>query len=517
MPTHDAGNGVGPQSELDRVVDEVVAEAHVDAGALRPEDRAYLKEHALKKPMGVLQVWALGVGVVITGEYFGWNQGLKEGGPIGMLLATVFVCVLYLMWVLALSELSVAMPFAGGPLAYGRRAIGPAFGFLMGWSMFLEALFATIGTAIATGGYVYFVADLFFTGLDKGLVTTEAGLATVAIFAAVQWVGSKRQAQLMEWMTYLAIIGLVWFWVATAPAAQLDRILTTPALTAGWEGVLKAIPFAIWWLVMIETVALAPEEAHEPHRTIPRGLTLAQVTLIVLVILTWFFVSAAGSDYRKTGDDDMSYPLPFVYGEVWPGSGHLLAFSALAIFGMVVSYNGMIYAVSRQSFSLGRAGYLPRALGHVHPTRRTPDASIFFWSLVVAGFVLWGYFNEQAVLVAVLTCNFAALVWYVLAMVCLFVLRRRNPHMPRPYRVPLYPFLPAAVLVMSLFAAGIYTWYYCEERPLVLWLALIMYAAGGVYYLAFARRHRVRAAPEELAALAGHEDTGRSSPGPEQT
>src|ERR1700733_6192308 len=107
------------------------------------------------------------------------------------------------MWVLALSELSVAMPFAGGPLAYGRRAVGPAFGFVMGWSMFLEALFATIGTAIATGGYISYVLQLLFPEtFDENLTTTCAGLATVAIFALVQWIGSKRQAQLMEWMTY---------------------------------------------------------------------------------------------------------------------------------------------------------------------------------------------------------------------------------------------------------------------------------------------------------------------------
>src|SRR5258706_1982022 len=106
-------------SELDKVVAEVVSEAHVEAAKLRPEEREYLKEHALKKPMGVLHIWALGVGVVITGEYFGWNAGLKEGGPLGMLLATLFVCVLYMMWVLALSELSVAMPFTGGAPAHG--------------------------------------------------------------------------------------------------------------------------------------------------------------------------------------------------------------------------------------------------------------------------------------------------------------------------------------------------------------------------------------------------------------
>src|SRR6516165_11130641 len=190
----------GQPSELDLVVAEVVSEAHLKAEALRPEERRYLKEHALRKPMGVLHIWALGVGVVITGEYFGWNQGLSEGGPIGMLLASLFVCALYMMWVLALSELSVAMPFAGGPLAYGRRAVGPAFGFVMGWSMFLAALFATIGTAIATGGYIYYVLQLFGAPFDEKLITTGAGLVTVAVFAIVQWVGSKQQARLMEWM-----------------------------------------------------------------------------------------------------------------------------------------------------------------------------------------------------------------------------------------------------------------------------------------------------------------------------
>src|SRR5436305_157235 len=319
MSAADSGDKPGQGSELDQVVAEVVSDAHLKADALRPEERQYLKDHALRKPMGVLHIWALGVGVVITGEYFGWNPGLKEGGPIGMLLASLFVCALYMMWVLALSELSVAMPFAGGPLAYGRRAVGPAFGFVMGWSMFLEALFATIGTAIATGGYIAYVLGRLIEA-DKGsqdLITAGAGLATVAVFALVQWIGSKRQAQLMEWMTYGAIIALVWFWIACIPAVRWERIFTTPTLTNGWSGVLKAIPFAIWWLVMIETVALAPEEAREPQRTIPRGLTYAQVTLIVLVILTWFFASAAGNDYRETGDKDMSYPLPFVYGQVW--------------------------------------------------------------------------------------------------------------------------------------------------------------------------------------------------------
>src|SRR6516164_7455571 len=71
---------MGDKADLDAIVTEVVAEGHVRPDELRPEERAYLKEHALKKPLRVLDIWALGVGVVITGAYFGWNLGLKDGG-----------------------------------------------------------------------------------------------------------------------------------------------------------------------------------------------------------------------------------------------------------------------------------------------------------------------------------------------------------------------------------------------------------------------------------------------------
>ena len=145
MPASNGG------AELDAIVNQVVAEAHLNRSLILPEEIDYIREHLLKKPLRMIHIWALGVGVVITGEYFGWNFGLPVGGPVGVLIASLIVCVLYLAWVLTLSELSVAMPFAGGPMAYGRRASGKLLGFMMGWSMFLESLFATIGTALATG------------------------------------------------------------------------------------------------------------------------------------------------------------------------------------------------------------------------------------------------------------------------------------------------------------------------------------------------------------------------------
>src|SRR5579871_3476076 len=186
----------------------------VSSTNLAPEERAFLAEHALKKPLKVLDIWALGVGVVITGEYFGWNSALKDNnGPVAVLVASLIVCLLYLTWVLALSELSVAMPFAGGPLAYGRRAVGPAMGFVMGWSMYLECQFATIGTALATGGYIAFLVN---PADPSNNVIVWSALATIVVFFILHVWGVKEQSTAMVWMTYGAILGLVIFWCLAA-------------------------------------------------------------------------------------------------------------------------------------------------------------------------------------------------------------------------------------------------------------------------------------------------------------
>src|SRR5712692_5009832 len=362
--------------ELDAIIDQVVAEAHISRDLILPEEIDYIRKHALKKPLGVIHIWALGVGVVITGEYFGWNFGLPVGGPIGVLIASLIVCVLYLAWVLTLSELSVAMPFAGGPMAYGRRASGIWLGFLMGWSMFLECLFAAIGTALATGGYVAFLVN---PDRPDRLVTTLCAALCAVVFFVVQYVGVKEQAVIMLWLTYAAIAALVCFWLAAIPGVEWACVLTKPLLPGGWSGVLGAVPYALWWLVIIETVALASEEAHEPHISIPRGMVLAQITLVGLVVLTWFFVAAV-APYTETGAVD--YPLPLAFKKVWGTGWFLKSFSAVALSGLIVSYSGMIYATSRQAFSLGRAGYLPKILGSVHPTRRVPDVSLALCTLV---------------------------------------------------------------------------------------------------------------------------------------
>jgi ethanolamine permease len=491
--------------ELDAIVREVVAAAHLGSDMVLPEEVEYIRQHVLKKPLGVIHIWALGVGVVITGEYFGWNFGLPLAGPLGVLIASLIVCVLYLSWVLALSELSVAMPFAGGPLAYGRRAVGKWFGFLMGWSMFLECLFASIGTALATGGYVAFLAN---PRHPSSGITTVAAVLCAFVFFVVQYQGVKQQAVIMLWLTYAAILALLVFWLAAAPGVSLARITTQPLLPQGWSGVLGAIPYALWWLVIIETVALASEEAHEPQVSVPRGLVLAQITLVVLVVLTWFFVSGA-APYAEAGAVD--YPLPFVFKAVWGTGGLLTIFSAVALAGVAVSYNGMIYAASRQAFSLGRGGYFPRALGSVHAIRRTPHVSLAVWTAAVVLFVVFGRFFANATAVAILISTLTAVIWYLLAIVCLFRLRRKEPELFRPYKVPVYPWMPAFVGVLAGVAAFVYAWVNVQ----VVLPTACLYFVALAWYVAWGHKRVLPVSPEEVAARIAQQlaqPSGRTDP-----
>jgi ethanolamine permease len=489
-----------------QIVERVVADSHIPRDLILPEEIEYLRERALHKPLRVAHIWSLGVGAVITGMYFGWNPGLPVGGPVGVLIASLIVCVLYLTWVLGLSELSVAMPFAGGPLAYGRRALGKGFGFLMGWSMFLECLFAGIGTALATGGYISFLLN---PDKPDPVVKTVCAILCAVVFFVIQLRGVKGQAAVTFWLTLVAIAVLVLFWAACGHGVKKEFLLTTPLLPQGWGGVLSAVPYALWWLVIIESVALAAEEAHEPHIGIPRGMVWAQITLAVLVILTWLVASGA-APYGETGAVD--YPLPLVVKNVWGKGWFLAVFSALALAGLLVSYNGMIYAISRQSFSLGRAGYLPQFLGKVHPTRRTPVASLLVWTLVTVGFIVVGHFYADATNAAILISTLTAVLWYVGAMVCLLVLRRKEARMARPYRVPIYPLMPVFIAIVSLFAAYLYG----SVNVQILLPTAILYVAAVAWYALWARRRILPIAPEEVAARIARElerrESGASSP-----
>lgn len=428
----------------------------------------------LKNPLRVLDIWALGVGIVVCGQYFGWNLGLVQGGPVGMLVASLIVCLLFLIWVLTLAELAVAMPRAGGPLEYGERVGGPWLGFLLAWSMLLECLFGTVATALATAWYVAFLFDPIQPNNPTIIVT--AGLSTVVLFFFLHAWGVKEQSLALVLMTYAAIGALVMYWCVAGSNFSWTRAwpAADPLVGKGWKSVLDAIPYALWWLIIIEGVALAAEETHEPHRSIPRGLVWAMITVIGMAVLTLGLTAGAWPWHEVTDP----YPLAKLVLDVTGGEPIWLfyTFGTVALFGLIASYHGLLYSTSRQAFALGRANCLPAWFGSVHATRRTPVPALLVCSVVAAAFVIASVEYKESIEIAILVAGLAALILYILAMLCLLRLRLREPGLFCRYRAPLGLLLPVAVILLSGFAIAVYV--DTENGYMVLLIGAALYALG---------------------------------------
>ena len=168
----------------------------------------------------------------------------------------------------------------------------------------------------------------------------------------------------------------------------------------------------------------------------------------------------------------------------------------IGLFGLIASFHGIMYGTSRQIFALGRAGYLPPLLGEVHATRRTPVAALLVCSLITAGFVVASRWFKHAINVAVLVSTLTALIWYILAMGCLFTLRRREPKLFVAYRAPVHRVLPLTVILLSAFAIYVYSGIDVKVIP----LTALLYAVGLGYYWFRGYGQIQKAAPEELAA-----------------
>src|SRR6187402_1129180 len=105
----------------------------------------------LQKVLGPVQLWGIAVGLVISGEYFGWSYGWNTAGTLGFLAATALVATMYTTFIFSFTELSTAIPHAGGPFAYARRAFGPTGGFVAGFATLVEFVFAPPAIALAIG------------------------------------------------------------------------------------------------------------------------------------------------------------------------------------------------------------------------------------------------------------------------------------------------------------------------------------------------------------------------------
>jgi ethanolamine permease len=436
----------------------------------------------LQRTLGPLLIWGLGVGYVISGAYFGWNLGLPEGGPYGMLLATGVVTLLYVTFVLGYAELACALPRAGGAFVYTTRAFGPDLGFVGGVAQLVEYVLAPPAIAFAIGGYI--------NQLDSAMPIWAVAAAAYVLFTLINIWGVKLSVMFELVLTVVAVVELCIFGVIALPHFSWDNF-SANALPNGWGGAFAAIPFAIWFYLAIEGIANVAEEAKNPQRDLPRGFLWAMATLVALTAITLFgAVGAAGwegvvyPDPSKPAVTSDS-PLPLAIGHIVSRESplfHLL--TSIGLIGLVASFHGILIAGSRAMMEFGRARYAPRIVGEVHAGTKTPVVALLV-NLVIGLIALATGQTSQIILIAV----FGALTLYVLSSAAVLVLRAREPELARPYRTPGYPATPVIALVLSAVCLAAMVWSY--PTLAVVYLAIVV-GAWLLFVLFVPKERRLR-------------------------
>ena len=426
--------------------------------------------HALKRVLTPLHLWAIAVGLVISGDYFGWNYGVPLAGPVGMGMATMVVTVMYVCFIFSYTELSTAIPHSGGPFAYALRGLGPVGGFIAGFGTLVEFVFAPPAIALAIGSYVHFR----FPALPK----VGTAMSAYLVFGFINILGVGLAATFELIITALAAFELFLFFFLTGPHVDLKLILTDPLLPHGFSGVFAALPFAIWFYLALEGVAMSAEEVVNPRRDIPKGYLAGIATLTVLALGTGICATGILPMDEIAMDDS---PLPRALAKVLsPGHPmtHLMVY--LGLFGLIASFHGIMMGYSRQVFALARAGYLPKALARIHPRFGTPVLAIIIPGLVGMGAVLTEKADELIAL-----AGLGAVVLYTTSMVSLFALRRKEPNLERPFRAPFYPVFPMIALGLS----GLFLAAYASASPMLVGLFLGLMGLAFIHFKLVTEKH----------------------------
>ena len=485
-----------------------------DSGiAYREVDPAYFESRKLRRHARVGSLWALGVGAVISGDFFGWNFGLASGGFGGLLIATAIITVMYAGLCFSIAEMSPALPHTGGAYSFARSAMGPWGAYVTGLAENMEYVLTPAVIVVGIGGYL----GAIFETPDAWAPAWWA-LAYLA-FVGLNVAGVEASFRFTVGITVLALAILGVFYVAALPHLDLARWAFTVEgeggafLPHGVSGIIAALPFAVWFYLAIEELPLAAEEAHAPDTDMPRGILLGLLTLVVCAFLTLVLSAgiAPGAAALGVSDEPLFEGLRTVFGA---GLGtRLLALVAVA--GLVASFHSIIFAYGRQIFSLSRAGYFPPFLSRTHPTRNTPHVALCVGAVLGYGvaFAIHRLGPEHPVGAVLLNMAvFGAVISYVLQMASFVLLRVRLPGIERPYRSPLG--IPGALVAAAIAALTLVALFVSDPvYQKVVVGAAIWFALGLLYFAVFGRRRLVYA-PEEafaVAALAAEEEQGGDS------
>lgn len=478
----------------------------------------YFQKRKLRRYAGVMSLWALGVGAVISGQFSGWNYGLAFGWG-SMFAATIIISIMYLGLTYSIAEMATALPHTGGAYSFARSAMGPWGGFVTGVAENIEYVLTPAVVVFFIGSYMGAILE---TPPEFQPVYWIAGYG---IFVAANLFGVELSFRVTVFVTLLALACLVFFYIAALPNMEFGRWAMNvtagadgtlieapegngPWFPAGIHGVLAALPFAVWLYLAIEQLPLASEESIDPKRDMPSGILFGIFTLMAsafAVLLLNSSISPGSWGLRASGE-----PLLEGFRTLF-GTNLAKVLALVAIAGLVASFHAIIFAFGRQIYSLSRAGYFPRFLSVTHGTHQTPHVALIAGALVglaVMLFVWYVYGAEKGgAFIGGALLNmavFGAMISYVLQAVSFIMLRTRMPNIERPYRSPFGMVGAGLTLIIALVTIYFQVTDAAFQVPVL--AVAIYYAIMIVYFAVFGRTQLVLSPEEEFAMSHGKAD-----------
>ena len=400
----------------------------------------------LLRVLGPAHVWALGVGIVLVGEYMGWNFAVGKGGAYAALIACWFAGILYSCVAMIDSEVTSTVASAGGQYTQAKHIIGPLMAFNVGLYLVFAYTMLEAANAI-TAGYLFSeVAKM--TGHAAELDQRPFIVLVIMFLACLNYRGVLATLTFNLVITAIAFCAIIILFLSTSGilgGGIMDHaaLFEGHELPYGWIGVLAAMHFGLWYYLGIEGTTQAAEEVRSPARSLPFGTLAGIMTLLIAATLTWYMCSGVLPwEYLGDGVSGSVAPL-FDTARLSGSTGLLWLLGFGTLFATLASANGCINDASRAWFAMGRDKYLPGWFGAVHPKYRTPYRSIVFLVPIALIFAL-GAPLDQVITFSILS----GLLGYTFMPLNIILFRRKWPldTIKRGYEHPFHP-IPAITLL----------------------------------------------------------------------
>ncbi|HKW41328.1 MAG TPA: amino acid permease [Gemmatimonadales bacterium] len=403
----------------------------------------------------------------------------QSGGDIGVAsVVWVVGSVLALLGALTFGELGAMLPDAGGSYVYVREAFGRTPAFLLGWTLFLAI--NTGSTATLAVAFANYLGELWpLTPVSHKL----AGVLMIAAVSAVNIRGVRQAASLQNWSTALkvgAILALAVAGLAVGDGFRRPdtRAFATPVSLASLSAAGVGLLGVLWAYEGWQNVTNSAGEAADPQRTFARGIGLGTVVLVTIYLAANVgYVAAVGASGVAASDRIAADSVRALLG---PAAANIVTLVILV--SIFSAANGLALTGPRMYFAMARDGVFFESLAEVHPRFGTPARAVATSAVWAALLALSGTFEQLLTYVV-----FASWIFAALAAASVFVLRRRRPDAPRPFRVPGYPVTPALFIAAAL-AIVVNT---VTARPVQALIGLGIMATGVPAYFAWRRRRAI--------------------------